>query len=661
MKKLSSWAKENNLSYGTAYNWYKTGKLPIEATQNAGGSIFVLDDKGPQIKEHKTVDYNVKPALIEAVAETRRNRASTIIRTDAYKNISDGLMPLNLDSSGSTSSGISISEAIILCQKAYYNFAVFRNIIDLMTEFTIGDVFFRGGNKKARDFFTALFKKIDLWDLQDRFYREYFRSCNVFIHRMDSILDVKDAEKLLQVYGAEEDVKITGKISLPFQYTILNPADIRSCGYVSYLNATYAKILNSYEVQRLKKPTTDEEKEFFDSLPTEIKKRIKSGESQIVIPLDETKVTPIFYKKQDYEPMSVPLGYPVLKDINWKEELKNIDMAISRTVQQVVLLITVGGELKDGTLLNSQKQIDAINEMFKNESVGRVFVSDFTTKAQFVIPQIAEILDPKKYEIVNKDIQLGLNNILVGEDKFANQQIKTQVFVERLKHARMAFKNKFLIPEIKRISKIMGFKNFPTPYFTAFSLDNKVEWAKIYNRLAEIGILTAEETIQAIEDGKLPTSEESLESQKEYKKYRDDELYNPLIGGQKKEEGRPGGTKAPQTTKKVSPIGASEQLYSACKLKEISVIAAKLDKKLKDNIKIKYSIDSLNDQQKEIVDNLAELIISNEQPNDWIASIDKYIEDPTDKNKEQVESVLKIAQKHNINIYMAGLMYHSKK
>ena len=38
----------------------------------------------------------------------------------------------------------------------------------------------------------------------------------------------------------------------------------------------------------------------------------------ISIKLDQEKVIPIFYKKQDYEPFSVPMGFPVLEDINWK-------------------------------------------------------------------------------------------------------------------------------------------------------------------------------------------------------------------------------------------------------------------------------------------------------------------------------------------------------
>ena len=126
-----------------------------------------------------------------------------------------------------------------------------------------------------------------------------------------------------------------------------------------------------------------------------------------------------------------------------------------------------------------------MQKLFENESVGRVLISDYTTQAKFVIPDIAGILDPKKYEVCNHDIQMGLNNILLSDEKFANSSIKVQVFMERLNEGRKVFIHDFLMPEIKRISKEMGFKNYPTPNFEDLDLrDNSVydnnygDWAK---------------------------------------------------------------------------------------------------------------------------------------------------------------------------------------
>ena len=76
---------------------------------------------------------------------SRRNVASTITRSDRFKNIEDGLIPYKYATSGvNNKSNIDVRDTVILCQKAYYNFDSYRNDIDLMTENTVGDIYFRG-------------------------------------------------------------------------------------------------------------------------------------------------------------------------------------------------------------------------------------------------------------------------------------------------------------------------------------------------------------------------------------------------------------------------------------------------------------------------------------------------------------------------------------
>ena len=95
-----------------------------------------------------------------ASTKTRRNLSSSIERTDKYVHIENGLVPFKYGTV-KNKSAISVREAVILCQKAYYNFSIFRNTIDLMTEFSVSDVYYQGGSKKSRTFFEALFKKIN--------------------------------------------------------------------------------------------------------------------------------------------------------------------------------------------------------------------------------------------------------------------------------------------------------------------------------------------------------------------------------------------------------------------------------------------------------------------------------------------------------------------
>jgi len=305
-----------------------------------------------------------------AVTSTRRNRAATIERTDKYKNIDDGLIPFRYARTNQADRGsIDIKDATILCQKAYYNFAQFRNVIDLMTEFSVSNLYFQGGTKKSRDFFDVFFNKINLWNFQDRFFREYYRSGNVFVYRFDGKISPEYVSKLTQVLnrGPLDD----SKIRLPVRYVIINPVDIQFASGSTYLTGSYYKVLSEYELSRLKNIVTEEDQEIFDSFDAETQKLIKSSKiGSLRIILNPERFRAVFYKKQDYEPFAVPMGYPVLEDINFKAELKKMDMAIARTMQQAILLVTMGAEPDKGGI--NQRNLENMQKLFENESVGRV-------------------------------------------------------------------------------------------------------------------------------------------------------------------------------------------------------------------------------------------------------------------------------------------------
>jgi len=608
----------------------------------------------------KTKELDSLPLVTEASDKTRRNVAGVIERTDRFSNIQDGIVPFK-ESSKQGSSTITVRDAVVLCQKAYYNFSVFRNVIDLMTEFSTTDIFFKGGNEKSRSFFDAFFKKINSWDLQDRFYREYYRSGNVFLYRFEATLKSEDVNKITQVYG----ISHAGKKVLPFKYVILNPADIALTGTINFGSGIYSKILSDYELARLRKPQTDEDKEFLDSLPKEVRDAIsKNTNLTVLIPLTADNVCVVFYKKQDYEPFSVPMGYPVLEDINAKYEMKKIDIALARTIQQVVLLVTCGTEPEKGGV--NPKNVAALQKIFENQSVGRVLVADYTTKAEFIIPKISELLDTKKYEIIDKDINVGLNNIFAGGEKFANQTAKVEIFVSRLRQARAAFINNFLEPEIKKISKEMGFKTYPTPYLEEIDLKDDGVYAKIYTRLAELGIITPEETIRAIETNRLPDPEESIDSQMTFKKHKGDELYIPLIGGSQPKtkdasSGRPSGTKGiPQSTKNISPIGASQKNFSVSKIKENLILSQELEEVVTKIFKKKSKLKKIGEVEQKVIEAVSQTIMANETSDKWISSAEKYCENPTDTNKDRLNEISEIAAAHNLDFYLATVLLNSK-
>jgi hypothetical protein len=438
---------------------------------------------------------------------------------------------------------------------------------------------------------------------------------------------------------------------------VLNPADIQMGGNISFTQGSYFKVLSDYEVARLKYPKTEQDREVFENLPPQAKKAIENANSgSVTMVLDPERTYAVFYKKQDYEPFSVPLGFPVLEDLNYKKELRKMDMAISRTMQQAILLVKTGTKPDEGGV--NPKNLVALQKLFENESVGRVLVADYTTDAKFVIPQIADILDPKKYEVLDRDIREGLGNILLNEEKFANTKIKMLVFIQKLNESRKAFLRDFLIPEMRRIGKQIGFRSIPTANIQDIDFDDKVAVGRIYNRLVELGVLTPEEGINALETGRLPSHDDSIESQRKFQTLKDEGLFEPLVGGKgapSPNAGRPSGSGGEE---QVETSRASEE-YSMKKLVEVMNHYDSLEKLVKSELRARHGKKRLTNDQNEYASMLSEVIARNVDVKLWNSkSVKDFIESPVDR--KSFSDIEEIAASHDLDFKMATLLSLSK-
>ena len=273
------------------------------------------------------------------------------------------------------------------------------------------------------------------------------------------------------------------------------------------------------------------------------------------------------------------------------------------------------------------------------------------------------------------------------------------------------FLNQFLMPEVKRVAKDLGFKNYPKANFHKLSLKNDPILARIYARFVEMGILTPEEGVEAIENGRLPLSEESVESQEELKKLKDKGYYEPIVGGpntQKEladkqaevqmemqdkslektekeakiaqdapppakpsnESGRPAGTDSPQTTKEVKPIGAKytkdgkqykSYNFLLTKVKDSFIKADKLCKKVETSLKRKHKVKELDEAQKSIAFDITKVIVANEEPEAWDKKAKDYIKNPVDTNPDRIKEIQVIAAEHQVDDYLASILYLSKE
>ena len=591
----------------------------------------------------------------------RRNVATNSDKGATYDNIGKGMLPYSY-----SKGGIHIQESIELCQKAYANVSIFRNAIDIMAEFSNAELVLEGGTAVSKNFIETWFKKINMWALKDQFFREYYRSGNVFLYTIQGkfkLGDFKNFSKKLSVISKNE---------LPLKYIIINPYDIVRKHSSSFSTSLYQKILSEYELERLKNPKTDSDREIYKALSPEAKDKIQRGgyvRDGIKVDLDPKYLRYCFYKKQDYEPFAIPFGFPVLDDINFKLELKKIDQAITRTIENVILLITMGAEPDKGGV--NPKNLVAMQSLFQNESVGRVLVSDYTTKAQFVIPEINKVLGPEKYEIVNQDIKEGLQNIIVGQEKFSNTAVKAEIFLERLKESRNAFLHQFLQPEIDQLCKNLGMKKAPVARFEEVNVKDETQLQRVTTRLMEIGVLTPQQGIDVIKTGIFPDSELIEPAQEAFVEEREKGYYNPLVGGVPMMTGaeQPNNNSTPKSAGR--PVGTSgipkeasakKDLYSVDYIQDVVKETDAFRQTTMAKLKKENQIKRFTKKHKDLLDRLCESVITSSELGTWSKNADRLIKNPKSIiSLETITEINNISVEHQLDTYSAALLYHSKK
>ena len=587
----------------------------------------------------------------------RINRSSVTAPLNKFSQIRAGLLPYEI-----SSDGINVREAIELCQKAYANVPIFRNTIDMMSEFANAEVYLEGGNATSRDFFMKLFDRIKLWDLKDQYFREYYRSGNIFLYRLDGKFDLNDFRKFSKL--VEESPK---ENKFPLKYIVLNPFEIvakRSTVFSS--KGAYAKILSEFDMERLANPKNDYDVAVFEALNPEDQKLIKDGanfKDGLKINLENDRLAYSFYKKQDYEPFAIPFGYPVLEDINAKMEMKKMDQAIMRTVENVILMITMGAEPDKGGI--NPNNVKAMQKLFQNESVGRVLVSDYTTQADFVIPDINKVVGASKYEVINQDIKEGLQNIILNEDKYSGAQIKARVFLDRLKEAREAFVNDFLQPEIRRIAKDLGFRQYPTVKFKDIDLRDETQLMRIATRLMELGILTAEQGMTLFHTGRFPQAQELEKAQDKFVGQRERGYFNPIVGGAPMIDDDEMNKPRTQPTNGMPgrPEGSEDQFSRANiqnTIYEIENLRNTAFDKLKDKLKVGKK--GFSKEQEKMVDKLCESIVCATEKENWSDQMISCVNDFNIIEKlGTLDAVLNVSESHKLELYPSAILYHSNE
>ena len=90
------------------------------------------------------------------------------------------------------------------------------------------------------------------------------------------------------------------------------------------------------------------------------------------------------------------------------------------------------------------------------------------------------------------------------------------------------------------------------------------------------------------------------------------------------------------------------------------ILCQKLEQDVASHLRKKHNSKRLTKAQKEVSEQITNIIVANESPEDWNSKIEKYCSDPKDHNKKQLQKIEKIAYEHQIDTYLASILYLSK-
>lgn len=579
-----------------------------------------------------------------------------------------------------------MQNAIELCARAYTGVPVFRNAVEVAVEFSNQPFFIKTKNQTVKTFFQEWFATVGMNSLREQFFREYYRSGNVFLYKFSGKFGPAYYKHFQQSFGMKAN-------KIPIRYYLLNPANVFVPTGLTF-PYTYVRLLSTYEIERLRNPQNEQDKQVYNDLPKFVQDQINVTSGYplgVYIPMDPDRLRFAFYKKQSYEPLAIPMGYPIMADLEWKLTLKKMDMSLARTIEHAVLLVTTG---ETGTEYNGGNGININNiarlqNLFNNQTISRVLVADFTTEAEWLIPDVEKILGPEKYQIVNQDIQEGLQSIWGGGDKggekFSNAQTKAKIFVQRLDEGQNVFLNDFLRPEIDFVCEAMGFRDKPEVGFRKIDLNDDALMYRIYTQLAQLGIFTADQTVNAIETGVLPDADEMDAAQTQYVKDREKGKYLPLVGASVQDPAVPGGgtggppgggkpgTGTPpgrppgtsgikKVVKSVGPIGTSRgSLAFSSKayvqnLKASNQLVGEIEGKLQKRFKIK----ELSPAQSQVAQSLARTIMAVHPQKQWVKSIATTMAKPPAIPAEIAAEIDQISTEYEVDVMDATLLRLSK-
>ena len=424
----------------------KTNVKVVEKGKNKKGSTHTSFNKNNQRSLGQKLAQHSE--FIDSVGVVQKSTGSTVLK-DILPNVSarPGFRRRDYEAFRPAEAlPDSFPDIIVACQTAYKTVGIVKTMIDLMTDFSCEGLGFLHQNKRQETFYNAWAKKINLQRTVHDFTRNILRDGNVIVRRHTVRLNQRAEKDMLRTL-AKPDIKLKNrdeikinKNEIPWKYIFISPVTIEVVGGAigSFINERMYAIKLPRELIRVINHPKDAEKALLKKLPEEILKAVKDGKKTVLLPVDKIYVA--HYKKDDWDTWAIPILFPVLKDLIFKDKMQLADQAALDGIINVVRLWKLGDH-KEGILPKkaaANKLIDILQNNVGGGSIDLIWDSMISMEAHY--PPLDQILGSEKYERVDRDIMFGLGipEVLLGGKgaNFSNAFLQFKTLIERLEYIR---------------------------------------------------------------------------------------------------------------------------------------------------------------------------------------------------------------------------------
>jgi hypothetical protein len=376
---------------------------------------------------------------------------------------------------------------IELAVELYHKEPIIGTVIDLMVDFSSSGFTNECDDQEVKKLFDKWCKEVDMQNMIEGIFLEYYRSGNVAIYRSEKSAKVK----------RKKGNKEVGSYDFPAGYTILNPLNVSVEGSLLFNQDIIYLTLNQ-DLIDLIKGATDSNKKYqsktiSEIIPNEILKAVRSGNNKV--PLSPEFVTRITRKRQPYERYASPFIERIFEPVLYKQKLRMMDMSTIEGLVNQLITVTVGNNEYPAT----DEDLTAIAELFQTPNKAYTIFWNHTLEVTFHKPEGIDTLAQDKYKQVNDDILagLGVSRVLLDGQgaNFSTAWVSILSLIERLDNARSKVKD-WIESEYERIAEENGLKVSPTIRFNRMNLREDNYIRDVLLAMYDRGLLDEEDILQ---------------------------------------------------------------------------------------------------------------------------------------------------------------------